>query len=105
VTGAPSPNGANGRGRAGRFAPGNAGGPGNPHAAQVARWRATLAANVTENDMAEVVRALVKAAKAGGGWAVRELLDRTLGRPVEADLIERLEALEAAAPKGLDRWG
>ncbi len=30
-------------------------------------------------------------------WAVRELMDLTLGNPVEADLIERLERLEEAA--------
>jgi hypothetical protein len=40
---------------------------------------------------------LVDAAKAGEPWAVRELLGWTLGRPVEADLMERLEALEALA--------
>ena len=68
------------------------------------RWRATLASSVTEADIADVVRALVKAAKAGESWAVRELLDRTLGRPLEADLIERLEALETAA-RGLKQWG
>ncbi|MEX2220017.1 MAG: hypothetical protein WD749_14795 [Phycisphaerales bacterium] len=48
--------------------------------------------------MAEVVRALVKAAKKGEPWAVRELLSRTLGPPVESDLIERLAALEASMP-------
>ena len=46
--------------------------------------------------MRAVMRALVKAAKAGEPWAVRELFDRTVGKPVEADLIQRLEALEQA---------
>jgi len=96
MTTSPSPNGSNGRSRGGRFGRGNPGGPGNPYAAQVGRWRVALTASVTEADMEAVVRALVKAAKAGEGWAVRELLDRTLGRPVEADLIERMEAIEAA---------
>lgn len=95
----PSPIGSNGRASGGRFAKGNSGGPGNPYAAQVGRWRATLAASVTEADIQAVARALVKAAKAGESWAVRELLDRTLGRPVEADLLVRMEALEAAAEK------
>jgi hypothetical protein len=36
----------------------------------------------------------VNAAKAGEPWAVREVLDRSLGKPVEADFIERLESLE-----------
>jgi len=35
-------------------------------------------------------------AKTGDVQAVREILNRTLGRPVEADVIERLERLEAA---------
>jgi hypothetical protein len=56
--------------------------------------------SVTEEDMQTVMRTLVEAAKSGEPWAVKELLDRTLGRPVEADLIERLEALEAMAQKG-----
>lgn len=93
----PSPNGANGRGPRGRFTAGNKGGPGNPYAARVGRWRQLLAESLTDQEMAAVVDALVKAAKAGQPWAIREVLDRTLGKPVEADLIARLEALEAAA--------
>jgi hypothetical protein len=102
----PSPNGSNGRDNRGRFSKGNPGGPGNPFAASVGRWRAALMASITEKDIAAVVKALVKAAKAGEPWAVRELLDRALGRPVEADLLERLEALEAAAQakEGERRW-
>ncbi len=102
----PSPNGGNGREDAvaaggrdkrGRFGPGNPGGPGNPFAAAAGRWRAALVASITEEDLVAVVRALVNAAKRGESWAVRELMDRTLGKPVEADLIERLERLEGAA--------
>ncbi len=100
---APSPNGGNGREDAvaaggrdkrGRFGPGNPGGPGNPFAAAAGRWRAAVVASVSEEDIAAVVRAMVNAAKRGESWAVRELMDRTLGKPVEADLIERLERLE-----------
>jgi hypothetical protein len=91
----PSPNGSNGRARGGKFAPGNKGGPGNPHAARVGQWRKQLAEALTDTEFGGVIRALVAAAKAGEPWAVREVLDRTLGKPVEADLIERLEALEA----------
>jgi hypothetical protein len=105
MTQPPSPNGRNGRGPGGRFGKGNPGGPGNPYAAKVGRWRATLADSVSEEDMRSVARALVKAAKAGEPWAVRELLDRTLGKPVEADLIERLEALEASLSERKSQWG
>ena len=89
----PSPNGRDGRGR---FATGWRGGPGNPYAAAVGAWRRALTATLTVDDMTAVYRALIDAAKRGEPWAVRELLDRTLGRPVEADLIERLESLESA---------
>ena len=81
----------------GRLASGNAyGRRGSPHAAKVASWRSALTETVTANDMAEVFRVLVERAKAGESWAVKELLDRTLGKPQEADLIERLDRLEAA---------
>lgn len=95
MTSSPSPNGANGRDGRGRFSKGNAGGPGNPFAHRVGQWRAMIVTNVSEKDMADIIRALVAAAKAGESWAIREILDRTIGKPVEADLIARLEALEA----------
>ncbi len=42
----------------GRFAKGWKGGPGNPYAPQVARWRRELYACVTDEDIREVMRAL-----------------------------------------------
>ncbi len=89
-----SPNGANGRDQHGRFAPGNAGGPGNPHAQQVAKLRAALLDAVTEDDLREIVAALVQAAKMGDTAAAREVLDRTIGKPVQTDLLQRVEELE-----------
>jgi hypothetical protein len=41
-----------------------------------------------------VVRSLLNQAKEGNIAAVRELLSRLLGPPVEADILARLEALE-----------
>lgn len=94
----PSPNGASGgRGPGGRFAPGNPGGPGNPHAAHVGRLRSALLSAVTPEDLNVIARKLVELARAGEMPAIRELLDRTLGRPTEADVLERLEALEQIA--------
>ncbi len=49
--------------------------------AQLSAWRSALANAVTAEDLAEVLAVLVRKAKAGERWAVRELLDRTLGRP------------------------
>jgi hypothetical protein len=92
---APSPNGLQDRDARGRFAPGNAGGPGNPLGGQVARLRAALIEAVTEDDMAAIARKLIEMAKGGDVTAIRELLTRVLGRPLETDLIERMERIEA----------
>jgi hypothetical protein len=81
---APSTNGHNGpqdRDESGRFLAGNRGGPGNPHAAAVGRWRAALVEAVSPDDLRAVIALLVTAAKGGAIWAVRELLDRCLGSP------------------------
>jgi len=90
-----------GRAGGGRFAPGNPGGPGNPYGRQVAALRAALLEAVTPDELRAVAAKLVELAKAGNVQAIRELFDRTLGRPVEADLVERLEELErrAAEPR------
>ncbi len=80
----------------GRFRQGNAGGPGNPLAGKISKLRAALVAAVNEEDIREIAHALIETAKGGDVRAVKELLDRTIGRPVETDLIERLESLETA---------
>ena len=90
----PSANGENGRTPGGRFAKGNAGGPGNPYAKRVARLRSALFGAVKTSDVREVVTALLAQAKSGDVAATKELLQRLLGPPVELDLVERLEALE-----------
>jgi hypothetical protein len=88
---APSTNGDNGpapdegdisvRNEKGRFLPGNPGGPGNPQARNVGAWRRALADAVSPDDIGEVVAKLTGAAKEGKAWAIRELLDRCLGKP------------------------
>lgn len=109
MTHRPSPNGvtvpdvdigSDARDRRGRFTPGNSGGPGNPHAAQVAKLRAALLEAVTPQDLRAVVAALVKAAKGGSVPAARELMERILGKPTEWDFLARLEALEGRATSG-----
>ena len=80
---APSPNGRNTRGR---FAKGNLGGPGNPYATRVADLRAALLESVTEQDTRAEPRALVKRAKVDEVPAVRELLNRLLGRTADSAL-------------------
>ena len=90
------PFGDGGRAPNGRFVSGNRGGPGNPLAGKISKLRAALVAAVTEDDIHEITRTLIATAKGGDVRAVKKLLDRTIGCPIETDLIERLEALEAA---------
>jgi len=78
----------------GRFKAGNPGGTGCPVAARVARLRAALLGAVTPEDLKAVVVALVTRAKTGDLAAIHELLDRLLGKPIEADILERLQDLE-----------
>jgi len=84
----------------GRFVNGNPGGPGNPLAAHVAALRKALFDAVTPQALKDVVKALLGAAKAGDVQAAKLLLTYTLGRPLESDLLERLETLEAAYAGG-----
>ena len=73
-----------GRDRRGRFAPGNPGGVGNPHARRVAALRAELLGAVTAKDLRAVVRALVARAKEGDPVAIKLLFAYVLGPPPEA---------------------
>ena len=67
----------------------------NPLARRVAHLQARIVEAVTDDDLADVVRALVQAAKIGEPWAVRELLGRCIGkaRPANDDAGEPLEAV------------
>lgn len=78
--GMPTPS-TNGRTPRGQFAKGNPGGPGNPYARRTAALRSALLDAVTEADIRAIAKALVKRARDGEVPAVRELLDRLLGRP------------------------
>ena len=88
-------NGSNGaRDAKGRFAKGNPGGPGNPHVTRLRQWREALEAELTPARLRRIYGKLVEAAEAGEPWAIREVLDRTLGRPAQADVLDRIDALE-----------
>ena len=93
ITTHPSPNGRTPRGQ---FAKGNPGGPGNPYARRTAALRSALLDAVTEADIRAVALTLVARAKDGDMAAIRELLDRLIGKaaPQQADSIE-LEPLQA----------
>lgn len=89
-----------GRDGKGRFAKGNPGGPGNPHAIAVAKLREALLKAVTPDAIQRIITKLIAQAEAGDTASAKILLDRVLGPPVAIDLIERLEALEAKIANG-----
>ena len=80
----PSTNGGNGRDATGRFTKGNPGGPGNPFARRVALMRQTMLEAVSDEDLREIVRALVDRAKQGENDSVQILFDRLFGKPTAA---------------------
>jgi hypothetical protein len=91
------PTGDNGRGPNGRFGAGNRFATGNPRHRQTAELRAALFAAVSSKDIEAVVATLVEKARSGDVVAIRELLDRVLGKPSQTDLLQRVEALEEKA--------
>lgn len=97
-------NRSNGTDRAagGRFAPGNQAAKGrrNRDAEHVGQLRRELMDAITPEAIRRVVEALIREAESGNVTAIRELLDRAIGKPVEADLIERIEQLELQLNKG-----
>jgi hypothetical protein len=83
----PSLNGPNGkktsgRDKRGRFAPGNPGGPGNPLAKRANQVRSLVLSQITREDIRAVVRKLLKKARAGNMAAIREVLDRCVGKSI-----------------------
>jgi len=67
----------------GRFLKGWAGGPGRPAGCQQIAWREAVAAAVTIRDIEEIVIVLMGQAKKGEPWAVKEFLDRVIGKAVQ----------------------
>lgn len=65
---------------------GNPGGPGNPFGAARQRYRAALFRAVTDERFERIVQQLLTQAEDGERWAIREVLDRLLGKasqPIE----------------------
>jgi hypothetical protein len=87
----------NGKDANGRFAAGNKLGKGNPLAGRAAKIRAILLKSVTKQDAKAIADKLIELSRGGDLAAIRELLDRTIGKPAQLELLQRIEALEAAA--------
>jgi hypothetical protein len=84
----------NGRNADGSFAQGNRFGTGNPFAKKVAQLRSMLLSEIKPADIRKIIRLLIDKAKKGDIIAAKEVLDRAIGKSVEADLLQRLEDLE-----------
>lgn len=83
-----------GRAADGRFAAGNAGGPGNPHARHCARMLALLRVTISDEEMVAIIRALVDKARDGDVSAAKLIMSYKLGKPAPApnpDEIDRDE--------------
>ena len=88
---APETNAANpqqppseGRDASGRFAKGNAGGPGNPYPRRVAALRQALLECVTEDDIRAIAKAVIEEAKTGNVAAAKLIFQYVLGKPDSA---------------------
>jgi len=90
----PSPHGG-GRGGDGRFVAGNKFGRGNPLAGRASRIRAVLLRKMSPAVAGRIADRLIAQAQTGDMVAIRELLDRTIGKPSATELLERVEQLEA----------
>ena len=94
----PNANGPNGRGPNGRFAPGNPGGPGSPqarHARQLReRLNDALFKTCSPDRLVVAIDAVLKLAEAGDVAALKLLMERIAGPPVNVEILERIEALE-----------
>jgi hypothetical protein len=55
-----------------------------------------LLGKLTDEKAGKLADRLIKMATGGNLAAVRELYDRTMGKAVQYEIIERIEALEAA---------
>jgi len=86
----------------GRFGAGNGGGPGNPYAKQVGALRRAMLESVTPAEIQALMKVLLKQAKSGDVRAIKEILDRTLGKAEGLDLLAKVEELEAAVVQGRD---
>ena len=79
----------------GKFAKGNKFGTGNPLNRRTQRIRAILLGALTDQQAQKIANRLIRMAAGGNLPAIKELLDRTIGKPPAFEILERLEELEA----------
>jgi hypothetical protein len=77
----------------GKFKKGNPGGPGNPNVRRLGEYQQAIREAVTLDDLKKVIQRVLSKAQAGDMMAVKELLDRVVGKAgvvknADATLIE-----------------
>ena len=87
----PLANGVNGRDGKGRFAAGNAGGPGNPYVKQVAKLRSLLVSMVSEEDLVRYAETKGHEFdyEITGAWRFRDYLIRAFNEDIPYDQLVR----------------
>jgi hypothetical protein len=94
----PLDNGHNGNhdNRTGRFAKGNKAAVGRRarHAEHVGKLRTAMLAAMTPESVLRIMATLEAEAENGNIVAIKEYLDRAVGKPLPLDVVERLEQLE-----------
>lgn len=73
------------------FSKGGKGGPGNPCSKQVNRFRIAIINAVTADDVRDIIKELVRQAKGGYLPAIKELLNRLIGKAPAFDTLHVIE--------------
>lgn len=89
-----TPQADNTRDTAGRFMPGNPGGPGNPYARQVAAVRLAMLEAVPPERMMRIVDKMAALAEAGNVQAAKLVFTFVVGKPQPAPNPDRMDADE-----------
>jgi hypothetical protein len=93
-----------GRDAAGKFTPGNAGGPGNPFARRVAALRSAMVRAISEEDVAAIIVKLMEQARAGDPASAKVLFQYVIGKATPAPNPDRMDRDEYEVAREAPRY-
>jgi hypothetical protein len=93
-----------GRDGAGKFTPGNAGGPGNPFARRVAHLRSVMVQAISDEDIAAIIVKLMEQARAGDAASAKVLFQYVIGKPTVAPNPDRMDRDEYEGRREAPRY-